>query len=138
MVAGPRAAIDATAVVAKVRGVRVMRLAVAGAFHSAEMEPAVEPFRQALDAVEIAAPATPVFSCSFARPFAAEPDSIRDALAAALVTPVRWREILNELHRRGVRRFLETGPGKGLTGMVTRAFDDVEAAVLEIPEAAHA
>ena len=35
----------------------------------------------------------------------------------------------------GVRSFVETGPGKALTGMVRRAFDDVEASVLGEREA---
>ncbi len=138
VVAGPGEALDAAASEAKKRGVRAMRLAVAGAFHSPEMEPAVKPFREALEAVPFGTPVAPVFSSTTAEPFAPRAAAIRDQLAAAMVNPVHWRETLEELHRRGVRSFVEAGPGKALTGMVRRAFDDVEATVLAEPEAAHA
>ena len=136
--AGPVDAIDLAAGTAKSRGVRSIRLPIRGAFHTGSMEPAVEPFRAALAEVAINAPDTPVFTSTEARPFEADPDAIRDRLSAALTHPVRWRETLLELHRRGVRRFVEAGPGKALTGMVRRSFDDVEAVVLDARETAHA
>jgi [acyl-carrier-protein] S-malonyltransferase len=136
VVAGPAAVLDATVAAAKQRGVRVLRLPVAGAFHTSEIEPAVEPFRAALEEVEISAAQATVFSSSLAAPFPDDPTAIREALAGALVSPVRWRETLEQLYSRGVRRFLEAGPGKGLSRMVGRAFDDVEASVLELPETA--
>jgi malonyl CoA-acyl carrier protein transacylase len=129
--AGSPEALEATAAAAKERGVRVMRLAVAGAFHSPAMAPAVEPYRAALELVEFGAPSAPVFSSSTAEPFGTVAAGIRDQLAGALVHPVRWRETLDELHRLGVRSFIETGPGKALTGMVKRArLDGAEASVL--------
>jgi malonyl CoA-acyl carrier protein transacylase len=139
VVAGPDQALDAATVAAKERGVRAMRLAVRGAFHSPLVAAAVEPFRAALDEVPFTAPTVPVFASSTAAPFAGDGPAIRDRLARALVRPVRWREALVALHRLGVRTFVEVGPGKVLTGMVRRAFDDVEATTLEatLAEVAH-
>jgi [acyl-carrier-protein] S-malonyltransferase len=138
VLAGREAALEAATAEAKPHGVKAMRLAVDGAFHSPAIEPAVAPFREVLDGVEVTIPDIPVLSCSRVTTFDSA-DQIRAALAEALVRPVRWRETMEELHRRGVRRFLETGPGKALTGMVRRAgLDDVEASVLETREAAHA
>lgn len=136
VVAGPIEALDATAAEAKSRGVRSIRLAVRGAFHSPAIKSALDPYRAALEQVSIAAPATPVFSSATAAPFGPGGSAIRDQLAAALVRPVRWRETLIELRALRVDRFLEAGPGKALTGMVRRSFDDVEAEVLG--EVAHA
>ena len=45
--------------IARERGVRAMELGVAGAFHSPSMQPAVEPFRAALEEVELARAALP-------------------------------------------------------------------------------
>ncbi|MQA74277.1 MAG: acyltransferase domain-containing protein [Solirubrobacterales bacterium] len=135
--AGPLAALDAAAVEAKARKLRSIRLPIKGAFHTRAMEAAAEPFRAALAEATFAAPRTPVFSSTEASPFAADPETIRDRLAAALTHPVRWRETLLELHRLGVRRFVEAGPGKALTGMVRRSFDDVEAVVLDPRETVH-
>ena len=136
VVAGPVDALEATTAEAKANGVRAIRLAVRGAFHSPAIRSAVAPFRAALADVEFSAPAMPVYSSSTASPFATRPAEVRDQLAAALVRPVRWRETLLELRALGVDRFSEAGPGKTLTGMVRRAFDDVEAGVLG--EVAHA
>jgi len=136
VLAGPLEALVTAVDEAKARGLRAMRLPVAGAFHSPAMEPAVEPFREALAEVRIVPPAAPVVSCSSATPFE-DPAEIRERLAAALVSPVRWRETLDRIRARGVTRFVETGPGKALTGMVRRALDGVEASVLEVGGIAH-
>ena len=67
--------------------------------------------------------AVPVISCVTARPF----EDPRDELAAALTSPVRWVDVLGTLQDRGVRRFVETGPGSVLTGLVRKTLDDAEA-----------
>jgi [acyl-carrier-protein] S-malonyltransferase len=138
VVAGSPAVLEAAVAAAKQRRVRAIELAVTAAFHTPAMEPAVAPFRVALADTEIRPPAAPVIACSTAQPFRDDAEAIRDRLAAALIEPVRWRETVDELYRRGVRSFVETGPGKGLIGMVRRAFDDVETSVLRDPEAARA
>jgi [acyl-carrier-protein] S-malonyltransferase len=138
VVAGPDAALEDVALAAKARGVRAMRLAVRGAFHTPAIAAAVDPFRVALERTEVHPPQTPVFSSSTAEQFPADPDDIRDRLALALVRPVRWREVLETLHGLGVRRFVEAAPGKVLTGMVRRAFDDVEASRLKAEEPVNA
>ena len=53
--------------VARARGKRALPLDVAGAFHSPSMAPAVEPFRAALDDVELHEARFPVVSCATAR-----------------------------------------------------------------------
>jgi [acyl-carrier-protein] S-malonyltransferase len=134
VVSGPAEALEAATAEARERELRAIRLAVAGAFHSPEMEEALAPFRAALEAVPVAEPRRPVFCCTSAAPF----ERIREQLADALVRSVRWRETLLELQARGVGSFIEVGPGKALTGMVRRALDDVEARTLEQMEAVSA
>ncbi len=104
-------------------GLRAKRLGVAGAFHSAAMTPAVEPFRALLAEVEFSAPGAPVISCVTTEPFDADP---RDLLAAALTSPVRWMGVMQRLRAEGARRFLDVGPGKVLAGLARRTLDDVE------------
>ncbi|HEX5910953.1 MAG TPA: ACP S-malonyltransferase [Thermoleophilaceae bacterium] len=117
VLAGPAADLDALG------DVRGKRLPVAGAFHSPLMEPAVEGFRAELERTEIREPALPVISCVTAEPFT----DVREQLAAALTSPVRWVDVLGALRGRGVRRFVETGPGSVLTGLVRKTLDDAEA-----------
>jgi acyl transferase domain-containing protein len=138
VVAGPADALETATAEAKARGLRSIRLAVRGAFHTPAMDAVVEPFRAALAQIAVEPPRSRVFSSTTARPFEGDADAIRDQLASAMARPVRWRETLLELHRLGVRRFVEAGPGRALTGMVRRAFDGVEAAPLAEAEPAHA
>src|SRR5215218_4046710 len=114
-------ALDKTEEVAKERNTRVIRLDVAGAFHSPAMAPAAEPFRAALDDVEISEPAFPVFSCASAAPFT----DVRDELANALTRPVRWRETVIAMHEAGAPSFVEIGPGKVLARMGKRILKGV-------------
>ena len=113
--------LDKTEQVANERGTRVIRLDVAGAFHSPAMEPSVAPFRAALDEVEIAEPAFPVFSCASAAPFT----DVRAELANALTSPVRWRETVIAMHEAGAPSFVEVGPGKVLARMGKRILKGV-------------
>lgn len=116
-------------------GLRVKRLAVAGAFHSPAMADAVGPFREYLDAIEFRPPPVPVISCVSAAPFGSDP---RALLAEALTSPVRWVDVLRRLREEGARRFLDVGPGKVLAGLVRRTLDGVEIETAREAEVAHA
>jgi len=105
------------------RKVRGKRLPVAGAFHSPLMEPAIAPFREAVEAVDFREPRVPVMSCVTAAPFEDVPGQLVDALT----NPVRWTAVLAELRERGATRYVETGPGRVLTGLVRKSLDGVEA-----------
>jgi [acyl-carrier-protein] S-malonyltransferase len=118
----------------KEAGLRTMRLRVQGPFHSPAIAPAVPAFQNALADAEVAPPRVPVISGTTALPF----DDIRQRLAEALTSPVRWRETLIHLHDQGVRSFIETGPGNVLTGLVRRTLDGVQATAVLTPEPAHA
>lgn len=111
---------------------RVKRLRIAGPFHTDAIAPALEPFRELLADIPMRAPTATVLSCITAAPFEADP---RDALALALVRPVRWVEVLRRLHAEGARRFIDVGPGRVLAGLVRRTLDDV---VVDPPPVAEA
>jgi [acyl-carrier-protein] S-malonyltransferase len=113
---------------------RTKRLPVAGAFHSPLMEPAIEPFREAVEKTKVREPRVPVYSCVTAAPF----DGVRDLLVKALTHPVRWLDVMHALQERGVTRFVETGPGRVLANLVRKSLDDVEAEAPLAMEAAHA
>lgn len=123
ILSGPEAALEEVAEELRSEGVRSRSLPVAGAFHSPAMEPAVEAFRAEVASVEFHEPSIPVISCVTARP---SPDPA-DTLVDGLTSPVRWVETLQALYGRDIRRFVETGPGEVLTGLVKRTLEDVEA-----------
>jgi malonyl CoA-acyl carrier protein transacylase len=120
VLSGPREALARAEEAARERGRRTLPVDVAGAFHSPAMAPAVAPLRAALDAIDVAEPAFPVFSCASARPFT----DVRAELSAAVTKPVRWRETVLALHAAGATRFVEPGPGKVLARMGKRILPD--------------
>jgi [acyl-carrier-protein] S-malonyltransferase len=120
VLAGPLQALRAARTRARELGVRAIVLDVAGAFHSPSMAPAVEPFRAALEDVQIRPCALPVICGSTARPFA----DVRAELAQAIVRPVRWRQTMLALAAMGARAFVDFGPGEVLARLVARNLPD--------------
>ncbi len=100
-------------------GIRTVRLAVAGAFHTALMKPADETLAQALEGVAVAAPRVPVWSNVDARPHT-DPAEIRALLVRQVLAPVRWEDTLRGLFAEGAERFYEIGPGRVLAGLLKR------------------
>jgi [acyl-carrier-protein] S-malonyltransferase len=100
-------------------GIRTVRLAVAGAFHTNLMKPADERLAEALARASIAAPRIPVWSNVDARPHT-EAAEIRPLLVKQVVSPVRWEETIRGLLADGVERFYEIGPGRVLAGLLKR------------------
>jgi [acyl-carrier-protein] S-malonyltransferase len=103
--------------------VRAKRLPVAGAFHSPLMQPAVEPFRDLVNQIQVSQPDVPVMSCVSAAPF----EDVRGQLVEAITRPVRWTDVLRELQARHATHFVETGPGRVLTGLTRKTLQGVEA-----------
>ncbi len=122
VLSGATAELPAAVEHAKELGLRAMTLQVTGAFHSTMMASAVPEFTAALARTEFEAPRVLVISAVTVAPFS-DP---RRELAAALTSPVRWRETLLALHELGAGRFIEVGPGRVLTGLAKRTLRDVE------------
>jgi [acyl-carrier-protein] S-malonyltransferase len=134
VLSGAVAALDAAEALLRERKVRAKRLPVAGAFHSPLMEPAVAPFRELVEGVEVREPRVPVLSCVTAAPFT----SVQDQLVQALTSPVRWTGVLGALRELGATHYVETGPGRVLTNLVRKTLDGVEAEAPLALEAANA
>ena len=127
VLAGPRDGLRRAAEIARERGVRSIALDVTGAFHSPWMAAAEAPFREALERVTVAEPSVTVFSGLTAQPFA----DVRDELARALTSPVRWRETMAALAAAGADTFIDVGPDTVLARLVARNFDGVQTVALE-------
>ena len=116
VLSGERAKLAEAEEAAREYGVRALPIEVAGAFHSPSMQPAVAPFRAALDEVELHAARFPVYSGATAARFT-DP---RAELTAALTRPVRWRETFRAVLDDGADDFVEVGPGNVLTKLAKR------------------
>ncbi|KAJ9543561.1 hypothetical protein OSB04_023268 [Centaurea solstitialis] len=96
-----------------------VRLAVAGAFHTRFMNPAVSKLESALADTQIRTPRIPVISNVDAQPHA-DPDTIRKILACQVTSPVQWETTVKTLLSRGLEKSYELGPGKVIAGIVKR------------------
>ncbi|KAJ0260042.1 EMBRYO DEFECTIVE 3147 [Hirschfeldia incana] len=96
-----------------------VRLAVAGAFHTSFMEPAVSRLEAALAETEIRSPRIPVISNVDAQPHA-DPDTIKKILARQVTSPVQWETTVKTLLSKGLKRSYELGPGKVIAGIFKR------------------
>lgn len=120
VISGDQEAVREAVRLAKEAGARkVINLPITIAAHSPLMEPAVEPFTEAIQKTPFSGPSVPVIGNTTARPLT-DPDTIRAELAAQLTGSVRWTESMQYLREQGVETFIEVGPGDVLTGLMKR------------------
>jgi [acyl-carrier-protein] S-malonyltransferase len=121
VVSGHKAACTRVADLATAAGaMKVIPLAVAGAFHTQLMQPAVERLRAALADMQLKKPRIPVISNVDARPHD-DPHEIRELLIRQVCSPVRWEDSMRYLlDEQKITQFYEIGPGRVLTGLLKR------------------
>jgi [acyl-carrier-protein] S-malonyltransferase len=120
VVSGSNRACERAAEAAVAAGaMKAVPLAVAGAFHTHIMSPAVARLSAALSQVEMRSPQIPVVSNVDGRPHD-DPEEIRELLVKQLVNPVRWEDSMRYLLEAGFTQFYEVGPGRVLKGLMKR------------------
>jgi [acyl-carrier-protein] S-malonyltransferase len=119
VVSGAAAAIEEVCRLAESRGLRAIKLAVAGAFHTKLMQPADQQLAEVLKQVKMTSPRVPVWSNVDAKPHT-DPVEIRELLVKQVLSPVRWEESMRALLAAGADQFYEIGPGRVLAGLLKR------------------
>ncbi|MBM3863626.1 MAG: ACP S-malonyltransferase [Verrucomicrobia bacterium] len=120
VLSGTVGGIDLAVARAKEFGIRrAIKLNVAGAYHSRLMRGAQEKLAAELASVALARPTVPVI-CNVAAAPVADADEIRDTLARQVTGSVKWTASIRHLVDAGHTRFLELGPGKVLSGLVSK------------------
>jgi [acyl-carrier-protein] S-malonyltransferase len=118
-VSGDLAACEEAERLATAAGAKTVRLAVAGAFHTPIMQPAVERLTAALAGVALSPLRVPVWANVTAKAYTSA-EEVKPVLARQVVEPVRWEETMRGLVEAGVDRFYEVGPGRVLAGLLKR------------------
>ena len=106
---------------------RLVRLQVSGPFHSPMMSPARVEFDQALAAFRFSDPVVPVYSNVTGGRVSSGAEA-RRLCGEQLVSMVRWVQVQEGLLEDGCDRFLETGPGTVLTGLMRALRPDARCA----------
>lgn len=96
------------------------RLPVAAAFHSPAVASVAKAFAEVLAEVAVGAPSVEVSGNADAEVYPGDPDAIRRRLAEQLARPVRYADQIEAAYARGVRTFVEVGPGSVLSDLVRR------------------
>ena len=95
---------------------RVIRLQVAGPFHSPLMAEAAEAFRPALEAAAFRDPVIPVFS-NVTGKLIPSGEEAKKLMLLQITSPVRWIEEEALVAAAGIEACLEAGPGRVLQGL---------------------
>jgi [acyl-carrier-protein] S-malonyltransferase len=134
VVSGHKEAVERAVEIAKEKGAkRALLLPVSAPFHCALMEPAAKVMAEALDAVEINAPAVPVVA-NVRAAAVNDPAVIRSLLVEQVTGSVRWRESVAWMAEQGVTEVYEIGAGKALSGMIKRISRDITSRAVGTPD----
>jgi malonyl CoA-acyl carrier protein transacylase len=118
VIVGPAAPMRGVHEALQARGVICERLGLRRPYHTPLFEPMLGPLRELFAAVQYQAPRFPVYSCTTGEPFPADGDGIRDLAVRHWAAPVRFTQMIENMHAAGVRLFIEVGPRGNLTGFV--------------------
>jgi len=130
VIAGHAEAVKRGMEAAKARGAkRAVPLPVSAPFHSSLMAPAAAKLREALSAIQVAAPRIPVIHNVDAKG-RADPEDIRKALVAQADHAVRWVQCVGEMGAQGATHVFECGPGKVLAPLTKRIADGLQGLAL--------
>jgi [acyl-carrier-protein] S-malonyltransferase len=113
-------------------GARVRALAVAGAFHTSYMQPAVEPLRAIAAGIEVHEPHIGVISNKDGAVLH-DAREILDRIVAQISNPVRWDLCMTTLAKH-VSGVLEVPPAGTLVGLLKRAVPIIETFALKAAE----
>lgn len=123
--------LDALATLAP-EGARVRALAVAGAFHTNYMEPAVAPMRELAASVSVSEPTSQILSNKDGD-LVASGREVLDRIVAQIANPVRWDLCMEKLVYLGVTGAIEVAPAGTLVGLIKRAASSIETLALKSP-----
>ena len=106
-----------TSVIAEMGG-RGIKLKVSGAFHCPLLGEASEKFTEFLSGFEFSAPKIPVYANLTAQPYKKGEEVA--TLGKQMCSPVKFTRTIHNMINDGIDEFTEVGPGKVLTGLVSK------------------
>ncbi|HEX2028525.1 MAG TPA: ACP S-malonyltransferase [Nitriliruptorales bacterium] len=133
VIAGPSDAVASASEACRDAGGRVRELDVEGAFHTSTMAPARDRLAERLESMEVHDPSIPLVSGATAQ-VSTTAEEVRQGLVDGMLSPVRWREVMQRFADRGVELVVEAGPGEVLTGLAQRNLSDVQALSVAGPD----
>ena len=103
----------------KEKKIKSIPLKVSAPFHCSLMKPAAQIMEEKINNININKPLNKIINNVNASS-ETNPSEIKKLLVKQIFSTVRWRESIIEMSKSGVKKFVEIGPGKVLSGMVKR------------------
>ncbi len=120
VITGYKEAVDEAAAKLKEAGAkRVVPLVVSGPFHSPLMNPASEKLAADLEKVEILKPVIP-YVANVNGEYVDSAEPVKELLTKQVASSVRWNQSVKAMVAAGVDTFIEVGPGKTLTKLISK------------------
>lgn len=120
VIVGEKGAVEQAMEMAKARGAkRTVPLQVSVPSHSPLMSGAGERLGKEMEMLSISNLNIPLISNTDARPVRSS-EEVRSALLRQIVSPVLWEDSVRFMASSGTDTFIETGPGRVLSGLVKR------------------
>ncbi|XRQ13380.1 SDR family NAD(P)-dependent oxidoreductase [Actinomadura welshii] len=123
-IAGTREGVDGALAALSAAGLDADRVPVPCALHSPLAATASADLRTDLLGRDLRSPAFPVWANATAAPYDSDPADLAATLAGQIAAPVRFVEQIEAMYDAGARTFVETGPGRVLTGLVGEILGD--------------
>ena len=109
----------------KKNNIKNIKLSVSAPFHCYLMRPATEVMKNEILNTNFKDPFNKVISNVTSKEVT-DSNQIKDLLIKQIESTVRWRESINYMLEKNVRKFIEIGPGKVLSGLVRRINKNVK------------
>ena len=117
--------LEKLSILLKEKKIKNIRLPVSAPFHCSLMNVATEIMREELSKLNFKKGSNPLISNITADEIF-NADELKDLLIKQIENRVRWREGTINMINKGVKKFIEIGPGKVLSGLVKRTNKEVE------------
>ena len=125
ILSGDKKSIEVLQLHLKEKKIKTIPLKVSAPFHCSLMKPAAEIMRNKINNTKFNDTLYPVFNNVTAEP-ENNPSKIKSLLVDQIFSTIRWRESVINMSQLGVKKFIEVGPGKVLSGMIKRTIKDVK------------
>ena len=99
--------------------IKNIKLPVSAPFHCNLMKPATEIMKKTIAEINFNNAKSPIISNVTAKEMN-NSNQIKELLIKQIESPVKWRESVMYMMENGVKKFIEIGPGKVLSGLIKR------------------
>ena len=104
----------------KATGGRAIPLKVKGGFHSPFMREAADAFAIELAKYNLKEPKVTLYSNVTGQPYETQKSRVLELLSEQICSPVCWEQSIRNMIAEGVDTFIEIGPGKTLSNMISK------------------